>query len=350
MSFFEPTWITSLAFWSALSTLAVSGILVFAVVFIRVRLLRKQRRLMDLYNRWRPIFNECVEGRLAGFPIPERWELPLILELWIAVQHETTGPSRERMNDLARNVGLDKAAMSWLKAAGFRKRLLAVVAMGYLRQRAAWHALVKMAAEEDPLRSLMAAWSLVQIDAGRSVNYLVPLIALRDDWSHVRVTSTLKEAGVDLFERPLSDAILSAPAGSLPRLIRIMVGLLPDATPPVVRMLLQTRPDPEVAGACLSALQHPEDAALARGFLQNPEWHVRVQAASALGRVGSPDDIPKLAPLLTDTEWWVRYRAAQAIASLIKSDQEKLRKLEQEQTAPEARSVLAQVISERRAT
>jgi HEAT repeat protein len=42
---------------------------------------------------------------------------------------------------------------------------------------------------------------------------------------------------------------------------------------------------------------------------------VRVQAASALGRVGQPCDGELLLEMTRDREWWVRYRAARALAA-----------------------------------
>lgn len=345
----ELDWVVPLANGVGVAVLLVSAALVLAVVGIRARVVMKQRRLRTLQETWIPLFQQCREGTIAGFPVPTRRQLPIIFELWISQQHQASRPERERLNTLARTMGLDRAALAWLEGIGPRKRLLAVVSLGYLKSQIAWNPLSRLAAEEDPLQSMTAAWALVQIDPFHSVDLLVPLLEKRDDWSHVRVAGTFREAGAGFFEPRLSDAILRASPSNASRLLKILMAIHPDRTPSIVRTILKSTPHPEIAGVCLGALRHTEDSDLARSNLEHPEWHVRVQAASALGRIGSPDDVGSLVPLLTDSEWWVRYRAAQAIASLIPSDPERLRRIEETQNAPEARTILAQAIAERRA-
>lgn len=66
----------------------------------------------------------------------------------------------------------------------------------------------------------------------------------------------------------------------------------------------------------LGALGHPAARPAVEAGLASPEFAVRVQAASAAGRIGLVDLADKVAALLTDDVWWVRYRAAEALAEL----------------------------------
>jgi HEAT repeat protein len=114
-----------------------------------------------------------------------------------------------------------------------------------------------------------------------------------------------------------------------------------------VRQIVHRTNDPDVLGACLRIFRDPEDLDTVRAFLGDPRWQVRVQAASALGRVGTADDEPRLARMLGDPEWWVRYRAAHAVAALLADAPERLDRLQRQHPNPFARDILRQVQAER---
>ncbi|UZK69771.1 HEAT repeat domain-containing protein [Sphingomonas sp. S1-29] len=63
-------------------------------------------------------------------------------------------------------------------------------------------------------------------------------------------------------------------------------------------------------------LGHPSMAPEVLAALGDPEWIVRVQAASTAGTMRLEQARPLLEALLTDEQWWVRYRASQALTAL----------------------------------
>jgi HEAT repeat protein len=81
--------------------------------------------------------------------------------------------------------------------------------------------------------------------------------------------------------------------------------------------------------------------------LSDPRWQVRLQAAQALGRMGTPRDERYLVRALEDPAWWVRYRAARALAALPSIDLHKLHQLSDSIEDRYGRDILRQVIAER---
>ncbi|HEU0043712.1 HEAT repeat domain-containing protein [Sphingomonas sp.] len=66
-------------------------------------------------------------------------------------------------------------------------------------------------------------------------------------------------------------------------------------------------------------LGHPTLAPAVLAALADPEWIVRVQAASAVGVMRLEAARPQLEALMSDAQWWVRYRAGEALTALQRS-------------------------------
>ncbi len=77
--------------------------------------------------------------------------------------------------------------------------------------------------------------------------------------------------------------------------------------------LLAASADPELLAAALRAVRTERLLPAARAACTHPEWTLRTQAVTALGRLGAPADRVLLLRCLRDPQWWVRYRAAQAL-------------------------------------
>src|ERR1043165_8815438 len=74
--------------------------------------------------------------------------------------------SKRKSNSATRLSGLtqDRAAKRLLKAKGLRKRLMAIITLGHLREQSAWDDLAELAQSPHPVVSLSAARALVDID------------------------------------------------------------------------------------------------------------------------------------------------------------------------------------------
>jgi HEAT repeat protein len=186
----------------------------------------------------------------------------------------------------------------------------------------------------------------VQIDTREALPVIFPLIVSRRDWSSARVASILREAGAAQVAPYLNKAVQASGPVQLPRLLRYMQAVCPMESVVSIREVLEKAEDDHVISTALQVYSDPSNLDRVRELLRHPRWHIRVQAASALGRLGAPGDEILLARLLSDEQWWVRYRAAQALASLPFLGAEDMRRIQAGQDDRFARDMLDQVIAE----
>jgi len=175
----------------------------------------------------------------------------------------------------------------------------------------------------------------------------VPHIVERNDWPQGGVAQILHDASPALVSKELSEVALQANADVAPRLVRFLADVSPTAAAPVIRHILQSRPDDHLVSTCLQVMTEQDDLDLVRALLAHPRWHVRMHAAAAIGRLGKSSDVARLEPLFADPQWWVRYRAAQALSRLPGIELEDVQRIRAAQTDRFACDVLDQVMAER---
>jgi HEAT repeat protein len=113
-----------------------------------------------------------------------------------------------------------------------------------------------------------------------------------------------------------------------------------------VRTVLDKCKNDEIIADGLKFLCEPCDLPVVHGHLGHPSWVVRLQAARALGRIGTCEDLPHLTTLLGDSSWWVRYRAAQALVALTRGEPQVLSQLKSNLTDRYARDMLDMAMAE----
>ena len=107
-------------------------------------------------------------------------------------------------------MSIQHAALRLLRRGNLRERLLAIVTLGQLRERAAWDQLLTIAQREGALLSVAAARALVMIDATKAVPELIPLLMRRADWPASRVANMLQIAGADVISDQIANAALKS--------------------------------------------------------------------------------------------------------------------------------------------
>jgi uncharacterized protein YjiS (DUF1127 family) len=175
--------------------------------------------------------------------------------------------------------------------------------------------LLKLARRADGLVSVNAARALIQIDAFKGAETLMPLILTRRDWDVSRVAAFLVEAR-DAFWLRLVRQLPTLPPRDLPRALRLADALRLKLPSTAVRVLLQPSQPSAVVQVALRLVASGELLEEVRTCLQHPDWRVREQATQQLAQQATPDDTPALARLLDDPRWDVRMGAAQALARL----------------------------------
>lgn len=316
-----------LAWWCGLIAIALALLLSLQLLALRVLRSVRQRRAASLRATWEPVLIESLENLPGSLPQIRRSDRLMLLTLWNYLHDSLRDEAQERLNQVARMARLDEAARQMARSGGLRERLIGITTLGQLRDASEWEMLQRLATEADPVLSLVAARALLRIDGPRAINRVMPLIAVRADWSSAVVAVMLRQAGADLVSEPLAGEALRVSEAQAARLLRFGEVAHADVVLPVARQLIGAAQDGEVITACLRLLSGPEDLATARHFLTDARWPVRVQAAIMLGRIGVEEDEAQLTGALRDREWWVRYRAAQALASLPSMNAQRLAKL-----------------------
>lgn len=337
------------AWWSATALFAVTLGLVLAIVWLRLALVLRHRRIDALLRYWRPQIARALLGEIASPALPRR-DAITFLAVWNHAQESFRGEVKDKLNLFARRVGADQAAHRLLTSRRVRNRLMAITALGHLRERVAWDELVRIANADNAVLSLTAVRALLFIDARAALPVLIPLLKTRDDWPTPRVATMLHEAGPDIVSKPLAGAAMRASPEQAPRLIRYLEGAYLAQISGALGHLMKTASDDRVISACLQVLPDPAHLDLVREFTRHARWHVRLHAARALGRLGNADDVPRLVDMLGDEQWWVRYRAGQALRGMPGVTDEQLLTIRAGLSDPFARDILTHVMAERNAS
>ena len=342
------------------ASLALALLLLLVVFMLRTRLLLRERRHRKFLSSWQPILMNAVEVASSDVPQLSRRDLSSFLLLWNHLHESLLDESKDHLNQIARALSIDQAALRMLRRGNLRERLMAMNTLGHLREQAAWDDLSQITHSDDAFVSVAAARALVRIDAPKAVPQLIPLLTSRRDWTTARVASVLQAAGADVISDPIASAAIgfcfeqanrsgdheSEPINQAARLVQYLELAHNTSALPAAHTIAESSHDPEVLAACLQLLSRAEDLEIIRDCLGHEDWRVRVQAAVALGRVGGAEDEARLISLVSDREWWVRYRAAQALAHLPSMREPRLRVIQAEQPDLFARDMVAQVMAE----
>jgi len=329
----------------ALSEVVVVVALLVGVVTLHFTKTLQLRRRNRFHATWRPLLVQSLTDSLQSIPPVRSRDILSFLFYWNYFHESLLGEDKiVGLNQLARLAGMDRVAKRFLKAKGLRKRLMAIITLGHLREQTAWDDLAALAQSAHPIVSLSAARALVDIDPKAALAVITPWIGARSDWSPPRVSALLSHAGSDLIAQPLSQAATTAAPDMAMRLLHYLEVTRCTAALPAVRALLASEStDRAVQVACLKLIgqfQDPKDLSLVRSFISHSDEGVRAQAAAALGTIGMPADEGPLIALLSDAQWDVRYRAAEALAHLPFMKPERLADIQHQQTDMLAKQIL----------
>ncbi len=329
---------------AAISIYSAVFLLLLGILSLRYIRRRKDQRRHAVTETWRPLLAECVVEVPDTLPPLTPRDHLVLLYLWNHCYESIRGDARENLKELARRTGTDRLAKELLHARLLRRRLLAMVTLGHLQERSVWNELAAMLEADNAFVSLVAAKALLHIDAEAAVPLLIPVISRRKDWSPLKVVAIFEPAGADIAAEAIAQAACHASPEIGARLIRHLAATQSQHALPPLRALLQNgAPSDDLLAACLflfGECSDPKDVVTIRAHLSHPTWYVRLQAASALGKVGIEEDEARLLALLDDEHWWVRYRAAEALSNLPWMTPERLTQLHNTLTTVESQEHL----------
>lgn len=332
-----------------------AGKLAFGVVILlsiqvfvyRIKLIFLNKRQAHLKKVWRPFINGVICGEDVQTVQINKKDLYFILEEINYVFSVIKGEEADRLRIQCLSVGLQDRLFKLLKSNNVKKKLYAIITFGNLHYAQSFSEIEKNMLHKQTIISLMAARSMIQIDADKALQIIMPTILSRRDWPWANIAHILKMAGSARICKPLSELIQTIPASMQASFLRLYEVMQCEEISPVTKEILEYTEDDKVASVCLHISQDPAILPLVKKYATHDRWHVRMHAATALGRFGGENDIPILTDLLKDREWWVRYRAAQALANLPFMHTEQLEALRESVNDRYASDILGQVIKEK---
>ena len=338
---------------TALSIGCMVLLLLAGILFFRMSRHAKERRRQRVTDLWQPLLERCLDTPLEGLPSLTPPQHIAFLYLWNEYSETTSEAMTTHLIRMARHVGADRFARGLLHSRLLHRRILAIVTLGRLQDRSVWKEVCAFLTHSNSFLAFQAAQALLRIDAQAAIPLLVPLIGRRKDWSPLKIASMLSTAGPDLASETMVQAARQGDPVVAPRLIRHLPTTKSPRGLSALRYFLHAQPpSDDVLAACLfvfGEFRDPTDLPVIRTHLSNPAWYVRVQAATALGKLGTQEDEARLIALFDDEQWWVRYRAGEALASLKSMTENTLERLQETLLTPEAQEILAPVLAKFRA-
>lgn len=342
----DSEWAVRLALTIGLVSVVVSVGLVLQVLVMRLRLQHRTAQQARVVAQWRPLLLRASMGEAQALPELTRQQAFQVALLWNQLMDTVRGPSYARLVQAGERIGLHGWGLRWLRERGERRQLLALATLGHLARQTDWASVAPWLAHPRPTLSLVAARALVQMAPEQGVQAVLAHLPSRPDWPLARLDTLLREAGVAATPDALRQLLRRAAPDDQVRWLPL-VQVLPAA--PADALLAELLAGSAHTGLLSGALAQARTARMltvAREATQHETWWIRVQAASALGRLGELQDLPRLVALMSDPQWWVRYRAAQAALALLGQDSPRMAGLWRTLTDPFARDMLQQVVAE----
>lgn len=334
------------AFYSGLGVFLLTMALLLAIALLRYTIDRRERRERALTERWQPVFFHAIEGIPIEAPRVFGRDRETVLMVWIHFTESIRGEARQRLRELALGLQLEGTALKMLGRRSIQSQLMAIVALGRLESAVAWDSLAGLVASPNPMASLLAARSLLQIDAARAVPIMLEAFSHRNDWPMTKVAAMLGEVPAEVLSPPLLAKLQAAAAEEKPSLLSLLETTNHGDVWALLAPLLEQDQPAEVLVAALKACQDPRSLDATRLLTTHAKWIVRAQAAMTLSRFGVEEDRYRLQAMLGDPKWWVRYRAAKSLASLPFTQRKKLEAMCAALTDRFAADILAQVLAE----
>lgn len=323
------------------------GLMALYLLFLRYVHFTRERHRTALEKLWRPLFIRSTESVPENIPQIATKDWPILFNLWNHFHETLTGQAKKNLNDIALRMGMVQIAHRMLNSPRTKERMSSIVALGLLRDKSIFEQLKSIAMEDHPTLSTTALNALVRIDDEEAMPFIIPLISSRTDWPISRIAGVLLDACPNIVCSALENALLNSPEEYVPRIVRLLGLISCNSSAHALRTVMQKYPNESILAASLRSLNDPASIDLVRNHLNHAAWYVRVQAAKALGRMGTSSDKYLLINMLSDVQWWVRYRAAQALADLPSVDLKELEQIKRDNTDRFAKDIIAQVIAEK---
>lgn len=338
-----------------LITMLVATVVAFGyLVLLRLGWERESALIEQIEKDWTPVFNALRRPVPVSIPDVSAREATPLLALWLEQRQIANEAFAKVLDDIALQVGLDKAICALLRTRPLglnpsaRWLSIAIRAARYIDTPETRASLLEMAGSEAPAFAIGACESLLALGDQEGVRLAVGLLFRYPEFDKT-ITTRLGSVGGTAIIRALDPFLDRMPVGRREDFIYLIErGGDESLLPILTRRLSESNNEEETASLlrALSKLGDERQRDLVLPWLTAEQSFIRVQACRAMGTVGCVEDVPALEVCLRDQNWWVRYRSAQSIIKLVKGDEAALDRIQAEVDDRYAKDVLRHTIDE----
>lgn len=330
--------------WIGASATVLALLMFLCIIVMHWIVTRREQEHAQKLSRWRELLDQVSRGDIDHLPALTEHDAVEFAEAWNDL-HDAMPEGQEALRRAGQQAGLSAVAHQLL-GGRHHQQVMAISALGHMGDASDFEHISPFLSDPSPIISLCAARALSQIDVDKAIELFLPALMKRSDWPDESIAGILTANNRGNIDKALSSAILHANDNTVARLLRFLVDTDVQRAATVIRHLLDVPSDDHVISTCLQLVSDRSDIDLVRCFLVHPRWHVRMHAASAVGRLGDGSDERRLIALLSDSQWWVRYRAARALQALPGMKDHEIYRLSNAQQDVFAREILQHVLAE----
>lgn len=331
----------------------VGVVVLILLLIVQISIMRamsyfSQKKRKNIISKFRPLFVHAAIENDQEIPEFKKNEWCYLAEEWNRLIGVLRGEARERLIEIAWRLNMHEYAQHQLHVKGTKNRLFAIVTLGHMRVSRVWNDLVRILNSRKATVSLVAAQALIQINLAQALKVIIPQLEYRDDWHWAGLAHVFRLADNAIICQNLEQLMSRSSEQQLPGMLRLVDAVGCNTGSVVLTEILKNSGDDKVISTCLHVINDPLAIPYIRNYVKHPRWHVRMHAATAVGRLGLQSDVSLLIESLQDSEWWVRYRAAQALVSMPFMNNQMLEDIYNVQQDLYAKDILKHVMSERK--
>jgi len=332
--------------WASIGAVGITISLILYILLFRFVQLWRNSEQQRFQQTWRPILALCPTVIPDKLPALSSRDHISMLALWNHYYNIIHGDATGNLLILGDRLQLDRIARIQLFGTNKRQQLIGILTLGHLQSREDWPLLDRFIHQSDTSTSLVSMRALFQINPRRALQTMLPYLVSRTDYPTAQVASLLRKIPSHDICPQLTLHMMLRLDQSSSHLLRLMEACDCTINRQIFTAITQKVPDDHIISTALSLISDPNTLELILPYALHTRWHIRVHAATAIGRLATREHLPALLSLLEDKEWWVRYRSAQAITRLPFLGEEELRGLMSSIDDRYARDMLSQAMAE----
>lgn len=280
-------------------------------LFMRRRRLRDEAHSARVESEWRQFcFQALMSEQPTTLPPMNQRDLYDVVEMWLQTFDRIRGADAAKgLVRLGEWLDFADRLMPWLKSADLDEKLLAIMALGLLKERRALPVIRQNLDNPYPLLSLAAMKAFMDIAPEEGLPELMQRIDT-PGWPLGRVRHLLLSAPRHLQTQYLSVAAETLAVQQLPHLLELVFALAPSESSQVAGDCLRRYPNhPPLMQTVLKHTADPRFLPLALAGCDSDDAGLRNESLLALGRLGGREEQARLIRHL-DSDTWLNQKAA----------------------------------------